>query len=82
MTSSGVFRAAESGREFTPVVGAPSAPQGAELLSDADGTPLLEVRTGDGLYRWPHLPRGRHPWIARGRRRHGELPMSNRVDYR
>lgn len=52
VTSSGVFRAAESGREFTPVVGAPSAPQGAELLSDADGTPLLEVRTGDGLYRW------------------------------
>ena len=52
VTSSGVFRAAESGREFTPVVGAPSAPQGAEVLSDADGTLLLEVRTGDGLYRW------------------------------
>ena len=51
VTSSGVFRAGETGRDFAPFR-RPAAPQGAELLSDADGTPMLEVRTGDGLYRW------------------------------
>jgi photosystem II stability/assembly factor-like uncharacterized protein len=52
VTSAGVFRAGETGRDFAILPGGPSAPQSAELLSDADGTPMLEVRTGDGLYRW------------------------------
>lgn len=52
VTSAGVFRVADTGREFAPIPGAPSVPHGAELLSDPDGGALLEVRTGDGLFRW------------------------------
>jgi hypothetical protein len=52
VTSSGVFRASEGGRIFPPIAGSPSAPVAAELLVDAAGGPLLEVRTVDGVLRW------------------------------
>jgi photosystem II stability/assembly factor-like uncharacterized protein len=52
VTSAGAFRAAEGGRSFEPIPGAPASPLAAELLIDAAGAPLLEVRTADGLYRW------------------------------
>lgn len=52
VTSAGAFRVSEGGRAFVPIAGAPAAPLGAELLLDAAGEPLLEVRTADGLYRW------------------------------
>jgi photosystem II stability/assembly factor-like uncharacterized protein len=52
VTSSGVFRATSGAAAFPPVLGSPSAPQGAELLVDAGGGPLLEVRTADGVVRW------------------------------
>jgi photosystem II stability/assembly factor-like uncharacterized protein len=52
VTSAGVFRMAENGRTFTPVPGMPTAPVAAELLSDAAGVPVLEVRTADGAQRW------------------------------
>ena len=52
VTSAGVFRTSDVGRDFTPVPGAPATPIGAELLLDGTGSPLLEVRTADGLFRW------------------------------
>ena len=52
VTSAGAFRAADGGRSFAPLAGAPSAPLGAELLTDPAGGPLLEVRTAEGLFRW------------------------------
>jgi photosystem II stability/assembly factor-like uncharacterized protein len=52
VTSAGVFRAADGGKRFLAVPGAPFAPIGAELLSDYSGSPLLEVRTGEGFQRW------------------------------
>ncbi|MEO8430345.1 MAG: hypothetical protein ABI592_02470 [Acidobacteriota bacterium] len=52
VTTAGVFRAAGAGRDFARVGGAPSAPIGADLLLDGTGSPLLEVRTADGLFRW------------------------------
>ncbi len=52
VTTAGVFRISEGGRAFHPIAGSPGAPIGAELLQDAAGGPLLEVRTSDGLFRW------------------------------
>jgi photosystem II stability/assembly factor-like uncharacterized protein len=52
VTSAGVFRVGENGHSFLPVPGSPSAPHSAELLSDAAGLPVLEVRTADGVQRW------------------------------
>jgi photosystem II stability/assembly factor-like uncharacterized protein len=52
VTSSGAFHVAGNGREFVPIPGGPSAPLSAELLSDASGNPLLEVRTADTVQRW------------------------------
>ncbi len=52
VTTAGVFRMAENGRSFVPVPGTPASPISAELLSDAAGLPVLEVRTADGLQRW------------------------------
>jgi hypothetical protein len=52
VTSAGVFRVAENGRGFLSIAGSPSAPMGAELLSDGAGSPVLELRTAEGLQRW------------------------------
>jgi len=52
VTSAGVFQTAEGGRSFVPVPGGPEAPVTAELLLDATGNPLLEVRTAGELLRW------------------------------
>ena len=52
VTSAGVFRATENGRAFATVPGAPAAPLFAELLLDAAGSPLLEVRTAEAVQRW------------------------------
>jgi len=52
VTSAGVFRVTENGRAFPSVQGSPTAPIAAELLSDGLGSPVLEVRTAEGLQRW------------------------------
>ncbi|HEX7254153.1 MAG TPA: hypothetical protein VF376_14840 [Thermoanaerobaculia bacterium] len=52
VTSAGVFRSRDGARSFLPVPGSPSSPLSAELLADAAGSALLEVRTTDGVLRW------------------------------
>lgn len=52
VTSAGVFRVVDGGKGFAAVPGSPAAPLSAELLLDAAGTPLLEVRTAEGAQRW------------------------------
>jgi photosystem II stability/assembly factor-like uncharacterized protein len=52
VTSAGVFRVTENGRAFPSIQGSPTAPIAAELLSDGLGSPVLEVRTAEGLQRW------------------------------
>jgi photosystem II stability/assembly factor-like uncharacterized protein len=52
VTSAGAFRAEDGARRFVPIPGAPQAPLGAELLTDPAGSPLLEVRTAEGMSRW------------------------------
>ena len=52
VTSAGAFRAEDGGRRFVPIAGSPTAPLGAELLVDPAGSPLLEVRTAEGMSRW------------------------------
>jgi photosystem II stability/assembly factor-like uncharacterized protein len=52
VTSAGVFRVTENGRAFLSIQGSPNAPIAAELLSDGLGSPVLEVRTAEGLQRW------------------------------
>jgi photosystem II stability/assembly factor-like uncharacterized protein len=51
VTSAGSFRVSDEEDAFTPI-GGPSAPLAAELLSDASGGPLLEVRSSEGSSRW------------------------------
>ncbi len=51
VTTAGVFRVAGAGKEFVPM-GGPATPVSAELLSDAGGIPLLEVRSAEGVSRW------------------------------
>jgi photosystem II stability/assembly factor-like uncharacterized protein len=51
VTSAGTFRVTDDEEAFTPI-GGPSAPLAAELLSDAAGGPLLEVRSSEGASRW------------------------------
>lgn len=51
VTTSGVFRIGAGGEEFVPM-GGPAAPAAAELLSDAGGGPLLEIRSAEGVSRW------------------------------
>jgi len=55
VTSAGVFRVTENGRAFPSIQGSPTAPIAAELLSDGLGSPVLEVRTAEGLQRWNGL---------------------------
>jgi len=52
VTSAGVFRVTSGGRSFDPIAGSPAAPLSAELLLDAAGNALLEVRTAEGSTRW------------------------------
>jgi photosystem II stability/assembly factor-like uncharacterized protein len=61
VTTAGVFRT-DGANGFLPLPGAPSAPMGAELLSDQAGSPLLEVRTAEGFQRW-----NGQSWSARRR---------------
>jgi photosystem II stability/assembly factor-like uncharacterized protein len=51
VTSAGTFRVSDEEDAFTPI-GGPSAPLSADLLSDASGGPLLEVRSTEGNARW------------------------------
>jgi photosystem II stability/assembly factor-like uncharacterized protein len=51
VTTTGVFRTSD-GKRFAAVPGRPEAPFSAGLLAAADGTPILEVRTADGAFRW------------------------------
>jgi len=51
VTTAGVFRTAD-GKSFNLVPGSPEAPINAELLANGSGTPILEVKTGDGAFRW------------------------------
>ena len=62
VTSAGVFRVISGGRSFDPLAGSPSAPLSAELLLDAAGNALLEVRTAEGSTRW-----NGQGWTARRR---------------
>jgi len=61
VTTTGVFRTAD-GRSFSAVPGRPSAPSSAELLADGGGSPILEVRTSEGSFRWDG-----NAWDARRR---------------
>ncbi len=51
VTTAGVFRVAGAGETFVPI-GGPASPVSAELLSDAAGVALLEVRSAEGVSRW------------------------------
>lgn len=51
VTTAGVFRVSGAGESFA-ALGGPAAPVSADLLSDAAGSPLLEVRSNEGLFRW------------------------------
>ena len=51
VTTAGVFRVSDTEEGFAPI-GGPAAPLAAELLSDAAGDPLLEVRSTEGVTRW------------------------------
>ncbi|HSP95263.1 MAG TPA: hypothetical protein VLU06_11970 [Thermoanaerobaculia bacterium] len=51
VTTAGVFRVIGAGEAYAPM-GGPASPVSAELLSDAAGFPLLEVRSGEGVFRW------------------------------
>lgn len=51
VTTAGVYRTTD-GRNFTLVAGSPTAPTSADLLADGSGSPVLEVRTATGAFRW------------------------------
>ncbi|HEU5250234.1 MAG TPA: hypothetical protein VFW15_09625 [Thermoanaerobaculia bacterium] len=51
VTTAGVFRTA-NGRAFVRVAGSPETPSSAELLADGGGSPILEVKTAGGAFRW------------------------------
>ena len=51
VTTAGVFRVSDTEEGFAPI-GGPAAPLAAELLSDAAGDPLLEVRSTEGVAHW------------------------------
>jgi hypothetical protein len=51
VTTAGVYRTVD-GRNFTLVAGSPDAPTSAELLADGYGSPVLEIRTAFGAFRW------------------------------
>jgi photosystem II stability/assembly factor-like uncharacterized protein len=51
VTTAGVFRIGGAGEEFVPM-GGPASPTASDLLSDASGSALLEVRSREGASRW------------------------------
>ena len=51
VTTAGIFRASDGDESFS-TIGGPAAPLSAELLSDAAGGPILEVRSTEGAARW------------------------------
>lgn len=51
VTTGGLYRTRD-GRSFTLVAGSPVAPTAAELLNDGADSPVLEIRTGEGTFRW------------------------------
>ncbi len=51
VTTAGVYRTID-GRNFTLVPGSPDAPTAADLLADGSGSPVLEIRTAGGAFRW------------------------------
>ncbi|MEO8349671.1 MAG: hypothetical protein ABI610_12220, partial [Acidobacteriota bacterium] len=51
VTTTGLYRTS-NGRTFTLVAGSPVAPTATELSTDGTGTPILEIRTADGSFRW------------------------------
>jgi hypothetical protein len=51
VTTEGVFTTGDGSR-FSSLPGSPSSPLWAQLMLDAAGQPLLEVRTADGVLRW------------------------------
>ncbi|HZI66443.1 MAG TPA: hypothetical protein VFF17_07755, partial [Thermoanaerobaculia bacterium] len=50
VTTTGLYRTS-NGRTFTLVAGSPVAPTASELSTDS-GSPVLEIRTADGSFRW------------------------------
>ena len=52
VTTAGVFRVGAGGRSFDPMPASPPAPTSAELLLDANGSAVLEVRGPEGAARW------------------------------
>src|SRR6185369_9404276 len=51
VTTAGIFRVSDGDESFS-TIGGPAAPLSAELLSDAAGGPILEVRSTEGAARW------------------------------
>ncbi len=51
VTTEGVFQTTDGAR-FAPVAGGPRSVSSVELLADASGDPVLEVRSGETLARW------------------------------
>jgi photosystem II stability/assembly factor-like uncharacterized protein len=51
VTTGGVFRT-HDGRNFVSVAGSPAAPSSTELFADGEGSPILEVKTARGAFRW------------------------------
>jgi len=51
VTTAGVYRTVD-GRNFTLIAGSPDAPTSAELLSNGYGSPVLEVKSASGAFRW------------------------------
>ena len=51
VTTAGVYETADGSR-FSAVAGGARPATGAELLADADGRPLLELRSGEALAYW------------------------------
>jgi len=51
VTSAGVFRT-EDGRSFEAVPGSPAVVESAVLVAERGGSPVVEVRGPNGVYRW------------------------------
>ena len=86
VTTAGVFRT-PNGRTFTRVWGSPEAPSSAELLTDGEGSPILEVKTAAGAFRWDGAAwdTRRRTLLAGGRfldSYHGEAPAPVRTPVR
>jgi photosystem II stability/assembly factor-like uncharacterized protein len=86
VTTAGVFRTPD-GRSFVPVAGSPQTPSSADLLADGGGSPILEVKTADGSFRWDgsSWDNRRRTLLAGGRfldAYHGDQPAPVRTPVR